>query len=91
MLRTLGATYKDMEDQGYFLVVSKVEVKYRSPAHYDDVLTIRTTVARMTGAKIEHDYEVTCAGVLVAEGATTLACVNREGRPQPLPDFLRQE
>jgi len=91
LLRSRGLSYKDMEAQGYFLVIIKAEVRYRRPARYDDVLTIRTTVARMTGAKIEHDYEVTCAGVLVAEGATTLACVNREGRPQPLPDFLRQE
>jgi len=91
LLRSRGLSYKDMEAQGYFLVIIKAEIRYRRPARYDDVLTVRTTVARMTGAKIEHDYEVTCAGVLVAEGATTLACVNREGRPQPLPDFLRQE
>ena len=54
LLRTLGATYKDMEDQGYYLVVSKIEVRYRSPAHYDDVLTIRTTVTRTSPVRLEH-------------------------------------
>ena len=43
---TRGKTYKDLEDAGFFLVVAKLEVKYRLPAHYDDVLTIRTTVTK---------------------------------------------
>src|SRR4030095_15200813 len=58
LLRNLGATYKDMEDDVYFLVVSKMEVRYKSPAHYDDVLTIRTTVTRTSPVRLEHKYEV---------------------------------
>ena len=89
LLRAVGATYKDMEDQGYLLVLTKAEVKYRWPAHYDDVLTIKTHVERVTSVRIDHTYAVTCDGRLVAEGSTTLACVDRTGRPQALPDFLR--
>jgi acyl-CoA thioester hydrolase len=50
---------------------------------------VRTTVERTTAVRIDHRYEVRRDGVLVAEGTTTLACVNREGRPQALPEFLR--
>lgn len=89
LLRTIGASYKELEDQGYLLVLTKVEVKYRRPALYDDILTVRTTVERATSVRIDHRYEVLRAGELVAEGATTLACVDRDGRPQALPDFLR--
>lgn len=89
LLRSVGATYKDMEDQGYLLVLTKVEVKYRKPARYDDLLTIRTTVERTTSVRIDHRYEVFREQELLAEGATTLACVDREGRPQALPDHLR--
>ncbi len=88
LLRTLGATYKDMEDNGYYLVVSKIEVKYKSPAHYDDVLTIRTTVTRTSPVRLEHKYEVFREGVLVAEGASTLACVDTEGKLRAMPDWL---
>src|SRR5207248_1411432 len=88
LLRTLGATYKDMEDQGYFLVVHKVEVKYRSPAHYDDLLTVRTTVTRTSPVRLEHRYEVFRDGVLVAEGSSTLACVDRAGKLRAMPDWL---
>lgn len=89
LLRTMGATYKEMEDQGFFLVISKVEIKYRAPAHYDDLLTIRTTVTRTTPVRLEHKYEVFGpGGKLVAEGATTLACVDRAGKLQPMPEWL---
>jgi acyl-CoA thioester hydrolase len=89
LLRGLGASYKDLEDQGYLLVLTRVEVRYKKPARYDDLLTVRTTVERATAVRIDHRYEVLCDGQLLAEGATTLACVDRAGRPQALPDFLR--
>ena len=89
LLRSLGSNYKDLEDQGFLLVLTKVEVKYRSPAYYDDVLTIRTTVTRTTPVRLEHKYEVfNEAGKLLAEGATTLACIDKEGKIQAMPDWL---
>ena len=88
LLRSLGYTYKDLEDKGYLLVLTKIEVRYRSPAYYDDLLTLKTTVMKTTAVRIDHRYEMLRDGVLVAEGNTTLACVDREGKVQPLPDFL---
>lgn len=89
LLRGLGYTYRDMEDQGFLLVLTKIEVRYKKPAYYDDMLTIVTTVERTTGVRIDHRYEVRRGIDLVAEGNTTLACIDREGKPQALPDFLR--
>lgn len=89
LLRDQGATYRDMEDQGFLLVLTKVEVRYKRPARYDDVLTIRTHVERVTSVRIDHRYEVFRDGELLAEGSSTLACVDRTGRPQGLPEFLR--
>lgn len=89
LLRANGLCYKDLEDQGYLLVLTKIEVKYRWPARYDDLLTLRTTVIRTTNVRIDHRYELFCEGRLLAEGSSTLACIDREGRPQALPDFLR--
>jgi acyl-CoA thioester hydrolase len=88
LLRQQGRTYKDMEAEGFFLVLAKVEVKYRSPAHYDDLLTIRTTVTRTSPVRLEHRYEVLRDGKLLAEGTTTLACVDREGKLQAMPSWV---
>jgi acyl-CoA thioester hydrolase len=89
LLRSEGLSYKDLEDQGYLLVLTRMEVKYRWPARYDDLVTLRTTVVRTTAVRIEHRYELFCEGRLLAEGASTLACVDRTGRPQALPEFLQ--
>jgi acyl-CoA thioester hydrolase len=89
LLRGRGLVYKDLEDQGYLLVLTKVEVRYRAPARYDDLLVVRTRVVRTTAVRLDHDYQVLRDGTLVAEGATTLACVDRQGKVQPLPPVLR--
>jgi acyl-CoA thioester hydrolase len=89
LLRDEGKTYKDLEDAGYLLVITKVEVKYKSPAYYDDLLTIRTTVTRTSPVRLEHKYEVFGpTGKLLAEGASTLACVGRDGKIQAMPGWL---
>src|SRR5262245_56795250 len=89
LLRSQGLVYKDLEDQGYLIVLTKAEVRYKSPARYDDLLILRTTVVRTTSVRIDHRYELLRDGVLLAEGNTTLASVSREGRVQALPDLLR--
>jgi acyl-CoA thioester hydrolase len=88
LLRSLGANYKELEDQGYYLVIAKVDIKYRNPAHYDDVLTIRTTLTKATPVRLEHSYLVFRGDTLICEGATTLACVNADGKLQAMPDWL---
>jgi acyl-CoA thioester hydrolase len=88
LLRERGISYRDIEDSGHLLVVIEVGCKFKRPAYYDDLLTLRTTVERVTHVKIVHRYEVFRDGVLLAEGHSTLACVDREGKPQALPDTL---
>ena len=89
LLRSQGWSYRDLEDQGFLLVLTRLQVRYRSPGRYDDLLTLRTTVVRTTLVKIEHRYELFRDGLLLAEAETTLGCVGRDGRVQPLPEFLQ--
>jgi len=89
LLRAQGLAYRDLEDQGYLLVLTKAQVRYRSPARYDDLLTLRTILVRTTHVKIEHRYELLRGSELLAEGETTLACIDREGKVQALPEMLQ--
>lgn len=89
LLRRRGLTYRNMEDAGHLLVIVDLGCKYKRPAYYDDLLTLRTTIERVTMVKIVHKYEVLRDAQLLAEGHSTLACVDREGRPQALPESLR--
>ena len=91
LARLRGISYRDMEDRGYLMVLIRAQVRYHRPALVDDMLLLRTTVARTTRFKLEHHYELFRDGVLLADGETTLACIDREGKVQPLPEFLQTE
>ncbi len=91
MLRASGGSYRLMEEGGQYLVIYKADCKYRRPARYDDLLRLRTILKRVSAAKIEHHYELYRGAELLAEGLTVLACVDRQGIPQRIPEWLREE
>lgn len=85
MLRRKGLSYRACEERGVFFVVARLSVRYRRPARYDDTLTIRVGMRPSAGVKVEHDYEFRRGGELIATAETTIACVDRDGRLQPIP------
>ncbi len=89
LLRAAGHSYKELEAAGIFLVVAEASLQYYLPAFFDDCLRLRVTVLHAKGARIQHRYEVFRGPDLLAEGATTIACVNRGGRVSRLPAWLR--
>ena len=89
LLRAAGGNYRKMEQEGLFVVVVKAECRFRRPARYDDLLRIRTTVARVTFVKIEHEYEVFRDGEQLAVGRVTLAVVDRDGKVRRVPDWMQ--
>jgi acyl-CoA thioester hydrolase len=90
LLRECGAAYADLEKQGVFFVVVSMSLRFRKPAHYDDVLDVFvkdvTPRGSKRGIKLLHEYEVRRAGELLATAETTLACVDKHGRVQAIPD-----
>jgi acyl-CoA thioester hydrolase len=89
LLRAAGHSYADLERDGVFFVVVKVEVKYKSPARFDDELTLLTRIARQTHVRIDHAYELRKGNMLLAEASTTIACVSGDGQLMPIPERLR--
>jgi len=89
MLRAAGHNYRDIETGGVFMVVVKIGCRYLRPAKYDDLLTLRTLLMRVTAAKIEHEYQLMRGEELPAEGISTLVCVDRNGVVTRVPEWLR--
>lgn len=87
-LRTLGLTYKEMEHNGIMLPVLEFKIKYIKPAFYDDLLTIKTTIATLPSARIHFSYETyNNEKVLLNIAETTLVFVNKlSGRPCTAPE-----
>lgn len=90
MYRASGGNYRQLEESGMFVVVVRVDCRYRQPARYDDVLTIRTTLERVTLAKIMHRYEVLRDADLLATANVTLALIDRSGRAQRIPEWMQE-
>jgi acyl-CoA thioester hydrolase len=78
-----------VEREGAFLAVTRLEVSYRKPARYDEALDLETSLVDVGHVKIEHTYRLMRSGDLLATGATTLACLDRDGRPRALPPALQ--
>jgi acyl-CoA thioester hydrolase len=91
LLRAAGGNYRELEASGVLLAVVRLEVRYRRPARYDDLLDLTTVLGDAAHVKIEHRYELHRDGELLAMGSSTLACLDRDGRPRPLPESLRAD
>src|SRR5947209_5131553 len=88
LLRQRGLSYKEIEDRGVYLVLAKIEVKYRLPARYDDLLTLRTTVTRVTPVGTGRKCAVVREGQVLPEGPSTLGCLDRGGQWEGVPEWL---
>ena len=88
LFRAMGGNYREIEAAGFFLVVVKLECRYHSPARYDDLLTLETTLTRVSAAKLEHEYELSRDGEVLTRANSVLACVDAQGRVTRLPDHL---
>ncbi|MEG1554835.1 MAG: thioesterase family protein, partial [Rikenellaceae bacterium] len=58
MMRSLGLSNKQLEDEGIMLPVINVDIKYNMPAHYDDMLTVRVQLLELPGVMITFNYDV---------------------------------
>jgi acyl-CoA thioester hydrolase len=88
LLRSLGLSYADLEHQGFLFAVVRVEIQYRAPAKFDDLLQLTTRLLRVTHVRNDHSYELKRGDILIAEGSTTVACIDREGKLQAIPKDL---
>jgi acyl-CoA thioester hydrolase len=91
-IRACGRSYAHLEQDGWLLVVIEAHCRYRQPARYDDVLTLRTRLRDLGAARLSFGYELVRAadGVLLADGWTVHAAVDRTGRVRRLPPSLRR-
>ncbi|MFO7957309.1 MAG: thioesterase family protein [Candidatus Brocadiia bacterium] len=86
-LRSLGTTYRELEERGIYLAVVEAHCTYKGPARYDDLLELSTWVERLRPTRIDFAHEVRRKEdrAAVAEGQMVLACLDKEGHPRRLP------
>jgi acyl-CoA thioester hydrolase len=86
-LRARGGDYRLFERSGFQLPVVEAQVRYRSPARYDDVIAIDATPIETKAATVRFSYRLNRVGdgELLAEGYTIHACIGSDGKPKRFP------
>ena len=87
-LRSIGFTYKAMEEEGIMMPVVSLQIQYKKPALYDELITIRTKLKELPSTKIEFNYEILNEkGELLSTANTVLVFVDaRTFRPVRCPE-----
>ncbi|MDO5308860.1 MAG: thioesterase family protein [Planctomycetia bacterium] len=89
--QTTGVSYRELEESNLMMAVVKLDCSYHKPACYDDWLTLRTRVTRVSRASLEHEYTLFRGSELLAVGHTRMATLEKStGRVVPVPLWLRQ-
>ncbi len=91
LLREIGLPYKELEERGVMLPVSKLAVKYLAPSYYDDEIAIHSTATELTYVRIRIDYQLyRNGGELVSTGYTEHAIIDSHTRKIiKAPQFFR--
>jgi acyl-CoA thioester hydrolase len=81
-MRELGFDYSELEKQGVLLPILETHCTYKKSARYDDLITVKTSLAWLKGVRISFKYEVyNEAGEFLAEGSTVQAFVDSDMHP----------
>jgi len=90
MIRSLGISYREMEDQGIILPVRSLHIEYKQPALYDELLVIRACLKSLPEIKLDIDYEVyNQQNKPICKGNSMLVFVDLKSRkPRRAPDFF---
>ncbi len=75
-LRRRGVTYASWAARGIHLPVVEASVRYRVPARFDDLVVVETVLGEMRAASVRFDYTLRRGDVVLATGATRLACID---------------
>jgi acyl-CoA thioester hydrolase len=91
LLRSTGTSYRQIEEAGFFVMLSDLQVRYHASARYDDRVIVRTWVESLRSRAMRFAYEIVreADSLLLITATTDHIFVAREsGRPVRLPNEL---
>jgi len=89
-MREAGVCYREMEEEGFGLVVVEAQANFRKPAFYDDIVTVQTALPAFNPVSIQFDYSIFLGegadGPLLCDGHTVMAFLDSGRRPRRIPE-----
>lgn len=92
VFRECGCSYAELEKNGFMMPVISLNINYKKPAFYDDLITVKVYVKQKPTVRMTFEYECfNQNGELLNSGETVLCFVNKKtGRPSMPPDFFQE-
>lgn len=88
-VREVGIDQLAMKEAGVVFAVRRVEADYVSPARFDDILEVRTTLDSLSSARMVMAQEVWRGDVLIFTAEVLIVCIGASGKPVRLPAECR--
>ena len=90
LFRSIGVSYHSVEEAGVMCPVIRMNFRFIKATHYDELLTVKTTLKNIRGVRIWFDYKLyNEENELINEAETELAFVGKDNwKPCTAPDFL---
>ncbi len=91
LLESLGLPYTKIENDGFLLPVTELNIKYLKSVFFGDSVTVVLTIDKFKGASFKMNYILEKNGEKAAEGYTKHVFINKNGRPiKPHPEFIEK-
>jgi acyl-CoA thioester hydrolase len=88
MMRSLGVSYRELEERGVLMPVVELNVRYRRSLRFDDAASCATS-ARLAGpSRVVFSTVISRDGTVCAEAEVTVVATGKDGRPQRVPADL---
>ncbi|MEJ2495784.1 MAG: thioesterase family protein [Ignavibacteriaceae bacterium] len=93
LLRSCGLPYSQIEHEGYQLPLIEAGIKYKSPAHYDDILLVEARLNELYSAKVQIEYKITREGdnSLICTGFTSHMFIKLDNKKPTKPPKIYLE
>ena len=88
LLRECSIDLVDLSKEGYVFVVRNVNIDYKSPARYGDLLDITSCIKKIKSASLIFEQKALRGKDLLVGADTVLVCVGSDFRPSPMPERI---
>jgi acyl-CoA thioester hydrolase len=85
-----GVNLKELMLRGIEFPVVHVEVDYKSPAAYGDIIRIFTRLDKIGNSSLHFSQEIKKDNVILIKSKTVWACVGRSLLPQAVPEDIKR-
>jgi len=90
LLKDLGVDISKLAAEEVLFAVRKVEIEYKAPAHYGDILVIKAVISKIKNASLEFTQSINRGDQILVKANTQLVCVNNKFMPQAIPEEVSQ-